>query len=233
MTQQAPNYKITVIIGNRGYGKTGTFIRIVIPEYILERFPQFRNFKCAIIDLEENYNYEKFECLTDKNFSKERKEILKRFCSQPVPIKRLKNLPHLNSGVFRFIPGEDEYAGAFADNVMKAIVYDKRIKEMLICIEDAARLMPDNNTLDTRLRDMIINAKQRKMDIVLFFHFWSDVPPKLLKWVDVIYLHKCDESAMLREKNITEIKLNKIIAAEQRLKASSNKYAHEKIILNA
>ena len=222
------NFKITLIIGNRGTGKTGTFIRQIVPEYIARRKGQF---KIGVFDLEDNYNYQQFECLSDSHFAAGRKKILTDHVYTPVPIKTREQFSKVLKGMVRVLP-QGENAGDFTRVALKDIVYNQSINNCLIAIEDSARFMPDNNGLDSSLRDLIINCKQRSMDVVLMFHFWSDVPPKLIKWIDEIYLHKCDESATKRKKDIAEIKLEKILTAEHRVQANRNRYYFERITLN-
>ncbi len=222
-------YDITMIIGNRGTGKTGTLIRQIIPEYIAIREGKY---KIGVFDLEDNYNYQAFECLQDSKYSVERKKLLQRYVCTPVPIFTRERFVKVTRGMVRILPQAHENGGDFTRTAMKDIVYNQSIKECMIVIEDSARFMPDNNSLDSTMRDIIINAKQRRMNLVLMFHFWSDVPPKLLKWIDTIYLHRCDESVSKRSKDIAEVKLGKILAAEKRVNQNKNRYAFEKITLN-
>lgn len=223
--------KITMILGSRGRGKTGTLIRHIVPGYIARRQPEFGFNKIAIIDLEDNYNYNSLECLSDASYPESHKKVLRRYFHAPVKAISRKRLPALKSGAVRVLPG-DEFAGEYIDGVIDDICYNKAVKQCLIVFEDAARFMPANNGLDSVVRDMIINAKQRAMDIVFIFHFWSDVPPKLCKWIDTLYLHHCDESVAGRKKAIGESKYARILEAENRIKKNSNKYYFEKINLN-
>lgn len=229
---QPANYRISMIIGKRGYGKTGTLIRDVMPEYIATRYKQFGKIKIGIYDLEHNYNYHKFECLSDKDYPKAKKDLLKTFCANPVPVVTIQQFSLLKAFTVRILPGNDETAGKFVPQAFTSIVNDRKLRECLIAIEDAARFMPDNNRLDTDLRDMIINAKQRSMDICLLFHDWSDVPPKLIRWIDEIYLHKTDTSAEYRKKDLGPHKYNLMLQAEKEVNAHPDKYFHKKIILN-
>ncbi len=222
-------YDITMIIGNRGTGKTGTLIREIVPEYIAIRKG---NFKIGVFDLEDNYNYNSFECIQDPKYSVERKKLLQKFVFTPVPVFTRERFAKVTRGMVRILPQANENGGEFTRTAIKDIVYNQNIKECMIVVEDSARFMPDNNSLDSTMRDIIINAKQRRMNLVLMFHFWTDVPPKLLKWIDTVYLHKCDETVMKRAKDIVEIKLQKILAAEKKLTNNRNRYAFEKIKLN-
>ncbi len=225
-------FKITMIVGNRHTGKTGTLIRQILPEYIATRYKHFGAIKVGVFDLEKNYNYEKFECLQDPAFPQERKNLLTRFIKVPVNIIHRARFQALKSGMVRILP-INEFAGQFIDEVIKGICYDTKINKCLIVLEDTARFMPGNNSFDSTLRDLIINSKQRAMDIVMMFHFWTDVPPKLIKWIDEIYLHHCDESVSCRRKDVPEVKMQRILEAEARIRANAaNRFYTEKIILN-
>lgn len=228
-------FKISLILGNRGTGKTNTLFREVIPEYLAVCYKTTRTpgvFKIAVCDLENNYNYNSLECLKDPAFADSKKKLLTKYIKTPVKIIRKEKFALIKQGMFRVMPGNDEHGGEFAKSILSDIVYNRAINNCLVVVEDSARFMPDNNGLDSQLRDLIINSKQRSMDIVLMFHAWTDIPPKLLRWIDQIYLHKCDESVISRKKNISEVKLELILRAEEKLKWIKNKYASEKIILN-
>lgn len=222
------SFKIIMIIGNRGTGKTGTLIRKIVPEYIALRKGKF---KIGVFDLENNYNYNHFECLTDPRFDEQRKKLLINRCENPVPIVSRDRFPNIKEGMVRILPGKNEHAAQFAKTCLSDIVYNQSVNNCLVVVEDTARFMPNNNALDSALHDLMINCKQRKMDLVMMFHFWSDVPPTLLKWIDVIYLHKCDESVKSREKKLSPIKVEKILQAEARVNKQPNRYHSEKIIL--
>ncbi len=230
--EPAKDFRIGVVLGNRGFGKTGTFFRVFLIWYVLKRFKQFMgDIVVYIFDLEKNYNYEKIECLTDRTFDKEKKELIKHICSQPIPIRKRGKI--IKKGVIRILPEETESGGAFASKIFTDITENRNIKNCAVVVEDAARFMPANNQLDVQLRNMIINAKQRSMDLLLFFHSWEDVPPNLIRWIDDLYLHKVDTSATWRQDKLGPAKLAKVVEAEKEVNAHPSKYFMKHVILNA
>lgn len=226
------NYRIKMVLGKRQHGKTGTVIRTIIPWYVLERYRHFGKVKIGIIDLEHNYNYEKFECLSDSKYPKEKKDILKIVSNQPVPAIPLEKFGFLKKKTVRLLPDENENADHFSDRVFNAIKNDRTINKCLLVVEDAARFMPDNNRMDSDLKAMCINAKQRDMDLCLVFHDWSDVPPKLIRWIDDIYLHKTDTTATYRAKDLGPHKLAQLLQAEKEVNNHPENFFHKHIILN-
>lgn len=70
----------------------------------------------------------------------------------------------------------------------------------LIVYEDAYKHQSDK--LDKPIKNLIIDSKQKNIDIIFMYHCWSMAPKDLYRMIDLIEVFKIKEHPMVRKDNM-------------------------------
>jgi hypothetical protein len=108
-----------------------------------------------------------------------------------VPTISLEQLHRWKSGVYRIFHSEPS-------RLMSLI--GQYCYNTVIIFEDATKYI--KNTLDENLRRLLIDSKQKNLDVFFAFHYLQAVPPDLVRISDYVVLFKTNESftSQLRNK---------------------------------
>lgn len=112
-----------------------------------------------------------------------------------VPIIDQKNFPKWNSGVVRTIIDPDD-----AKNLVTYLDNAKNALNSLIVFEDAGKYTEKN--LPPAFKRLIINSKQKNIDIIFMYHCFIDTPSNIFTKSDFIQLFKTEDSPLVRKNNI-------------------------------
>lgn len=80
--------------------------------------------------------------------------------------------------------------GSNYDAMFEAI--DKHVHDTFIVIEDSAKVVHQNP--QDSVRRICLDSKQKNNDVIFMYHSFSEVPPKLYRWLDFIQIFKTAES---------------------------------------
>lgn len=108
-----------------------------------------------------------------------------------VPTITVEKLARWKSGVYRIYHHD-------ASELMRII--NRHCYNTVIFFEDATKYV--QNTLDENLRRLLIDSKQKNLDVFFAFHYLNAVPPGLVRISDYMVLFKTNEtySSQLRNK---------------------------------
>lgn len=108
-----------------------------------------------------------------------------------VPTITVEKLARWKSGVYRIY---------HSDEIELFRIINKYCYNTVIFFEDATKYI--QNSLEENLKRLLIDSKQRNIDVFFAFHYLGAVPPKLAKISDFIVLFKTNEvfSSQLRNK---------------------------------
>lgn len=109
--------------------------------------------------------------------------------NRSIQIMEIQNLSRWNKGVFRFF-SKDRHQ-LFTE--IEANSWDT-----LIVFEDATKYI--KRTLSPEINDLIIDSKQKNLDLIFVFHSLTAVPPDLVRAADLLTLFKTADGKVSLEK---------------------------------
>lgn len=96
----------------------------------------------------------------------------------------------------------------------------------LLIFEDATSYM--EGRLEEPVKRFVIQSKQKNLDMLFQFHGFNDIPPKLLRYMDILTIFKCD-SPEYRKRQIIEYK--SVLKAWETVMKDKNPYANQTVII--
>ena len=108
----------------------------------------------------------------------------------------------------------------------KMLLLASNLRNALIIFEDATKYV--NKVIQKPLRSLIMDSKQKNLDIIFMFHGFSYMPPEMTRIVDYLTIFKCDNPAY-RKSDI--VGYETIAAAYDKVMQSKNPYAKETVCL--
>lgn len=104
------------------------------------------------------------------------------FINRPIPIMNVEDMQRHKNGLYRCFVTDDA-------TLQKALeIY---CMNSLVIIEDASRYFEP--VLTKSQRSYLLNSKQKNVDLIIVFHFLTDIPPRLVKMANYITLFKTNE----------------------------------------
>ena len=196
--------KVTVIAGERGSGKTNT-AKILIQAYADANGADHR---ILIIDTLNHPQYSGIQQL-----------------AKPEYLSMWKD----NNGVLRLFAPPPEGQGIQYNLQYVCTQHDGRylFRNGLLVIEDATKLL--EGKLDEWFKTFVVDSKQINVDILLMFHGFCFVPPRLWKFIDRLVIHKTKEQWNAIKGRIPAAPL--VEAAFNRVQAHKSKYYCEVVDL--
>lgn len=129
-------------------------------------------------------------------------------------------IPHVIKGTFRVINPNFEL-------VLDCI--DEGFRNGLLILEDATKYVgsiPPKN-----LQNIILASKQRNVDVLMTFHGFRSIAPRLYAWTNMLELFKTGENLdkISTKNNIPQ--LEKVLAVAAEVEAHPSKFHHKSIRL--
>ncbi len=159
--------KVTVIAGERGSGKTNTG-KALVQAYADKNGADH---KILIVDTLDHPQYAHIQQI------------------RPEHLRLWKD----NHGVFRMFCPPPEGEGVNYNLRMCCTQQDGvyPFRNGLLVIEDATKLL--EGKLDEWFKIFVVDSKQINVDVLLMFHGFCFIPPRLWKFIDRIIIHKTKE----------------------------------------
>lgn len=192
-----------LIIGMTGTGKTvftKKFIRELLRRGTFQKAIIFDEFESDIWDDMETYDHPEW-------------------ADTKIPIIPLDKATKLKSGIARIIAEKDDLDYHFKEL--------NKVRNAVILLEDASRSIEAEVKPPKEVMRLFYNVKQVNVDFILVFHSLAEVPKKMFRQVNTIFLFKTGD-----DKVPDKIKIREITEAYDRLKKSTNPFAKEKITIN-
>ena len=196
--------KVTVIAGERGSGKTNT-AKILIQAYADANCSDHR---ILIVDTLNHPQYSGIQQLPKAEYLsmwKDSNGVLRLFAPPPEGATIQHNLEYVCT----------QHGGRYL------------FKNGLLVIEDATKLL--EGKLDEWFKTFVVDSKQINVDILLMFHGFCFVPPRLWKFIDRLVIHKTKEQWSAIKGRIPAAPL--VEAAFNRVQAHPSKYYCEVVNL--
>lgn len=113
--------------------------------------------------------------------------------------------------------------GSNTEEILQAV--ESHFSNGLLIMEDATSFIP--KTIPKEVRRMIIDTKQKNVDMLITFHGFMSTPPEILRYADTITMFKTDSPET--RKNEIGAYYTDILSAYHRITNSKNKYINETI----
>jgi len=127
-------------------------------------------------------------------------------------------LPRWKNGRKRIIYRSDEDLQAINESVFNT----------LIVLEDCSKYITGD--LSAPLRGIIFDSKQKNNDVVIMYHGFRFIPPKLLSNVNYITLFKIGENLSASKQKIPNY--DELLKAHNQIQSSSNPYINKTFLVN-
>lgn len=128
-----------------------------------------------------------------------------------IPVLTLEQLPGWKKGIYRIYATEN----IDIDDIIEAI--NKYLTNALVFFEDALKYIPDR-LKGYPIGKIIIDSKQKNLDLFFMLHGWGLVPPDLFRFCDLITVFKTNDSPADKKNQIphfTEImKLHTVVTED-------------------
>lgn len=138
-----------------------------------------------------------------------------------VPVMALNKLKYFTTGIARiFLPPDD---------IPKLAKYINSLPNMwnsLIVFEDAVKHTFKN--VSKPLRELLIDSKQKNIDVVLMYHSWMQIPADLYNMIDFIECFKTNDSPKTRADSMPGY-FETAFKIWSEVMADANQYAHKLI----
>jgi hypothetical protein len=95
-------------------------------------------------------------------------------------------------------------------------------------MEDATSFIP--KSIPKEVRRMIIDTKQKNVDLLMAFHGFMSTPPEIIRYCDTITMFKTDDPAARKE--VIGAYYNDILEAYNSIMKSKNPYINKTIKIN-
>jgi len=194
---------VGLVIGQRGEGKS---LFIVGSKYsskaedkalnipgVFDAELKKKDFKILIIDTLDHPMYRNFPILKQKEFLKFKAGQICRFVGEPDDIIKFVDLINKNP----------------------------HLNNTLIVCEDAGKYM--EKVLPKPVKRLIIDTKQRNIDLIALFHTWMDVPSNIFTKSDFIQTFKTEDSPLVRKNNMRLF--DKVFAAWTEVQNNPKKFS--------
>lgn len=109
-----------------------------------------------------------------------------------IPILNIDKIPLWKKGVYRIWVKSYEMP-----ELIKILNESVSIWNSLLIFEDAYKHQKEQ--IDKSLMDLIIDSKQKNIDIIFFYHSFSMAPKDLYRMIDLIELFKTKDSPKVRK----------------------------------
>jgi len=148
----------------------------------------------------------------------------------------IDTFPHPSYSEFQQIPGEKlrilkkgkkRVVGSNTEENIKLV--DKYLTNSLLVFEDCTKYIKSN--LQDSVRNLLIDSKQKNLDIILMYHSLGQVPPDIFRLSDFIVLFKTGEQWDNSWKKIPNA--HKVKDAFIEVNKHSNKYYNKVIRIGA
>ena len=136
-----------------------------------------------------------------------------------IPIIPEEKLLYLKKGIVRIVQKNEDiehYYHLF-----------RELRNTVIVLEDSSRFIESEEKLSTPLSKLILDVKQKNIELFFVFHSLMDVPPKLARRTRILIMHKTGETEIPRK-----WKKPKVISAFKRVMESKDEFFKVSVPLN-
>jgi len=126
-------------------------------------------------------------------------------------------VPSWKKGIYRM------YGHDFDTEMLPAL---KDLRNTFIVFEDAKKYIRQH--VQPELDSLLIDSKQKNIDMIFLYHSWGDVPPRLIKMADSIEVFRTADSPQIRKNLISGIFVEAMKVYEK-VKSSKKDWFHQSI----
>ncbi len=123
-------------------------------------------------------------------------------------------------------PATYKMYGSNTDELLQAI--EEHFNNGLLLLEDATSFIP--KTIPKEIRRMIIDTKQKNVDMLMTFHGFMSTPPELFRYADTITMFKTDTPETRKE--VIGAYYDDVLKAYNSIMKSDNPYINKTIKIN-
>lgn len=136
-----------------------------------------------------------------------------------IPRCMARDLPRLRSGAVR-VYGED-----FDSEILPAL---QRVRNAFIVFEDCRKYIRQN--LQRGIENLIIDSKQKNLDLFFLYHTWGYIPPGIIQMVDFLEVFPTSDSPANKKNHIIGI-YDDALKVYHQVKTAKKKWPHKSIDL--
>lgn len=134
--------------------------------------------------------------------------------------KDYRHLPYMTPAMFGgWLKGNKRFFTSDFDPVFREL---KKIYNAVIVLEDATKYIAGDLTPDQRA--IMLDSKQKNVDVFLMYHSFADVPPKLYRYLNDIIVFPTNESIASSKAKIGYY--DRVREAWEAVMAEREKYKH-------
>ena len=116
--------------------------------------------------------------------------------------------------------------GSNTEDILQAI--EEHFKNGLLLMEDATNFIP--KSIPKEVRRMIIDTKQKNVDMLMTFHGFMSTPPEIIRYADTITMFKTDTPET--RKDVIGAYYEDVLKAYNEIMKSTNPYINKTIKIN-
>jgi energy-coupling factor transporter ATP-binding protein EcfA2 len=137
-----------------------------------------------------------------------------------IPIIEISHLKRWKgSGTYRIF-------GSNTNEILEAI--EEHFRGGLLVMEDSTAFIP--KIIPEKLRRMIIDTKQKDVDMIMVFHGFMSTPPEILRYTDTLTFFKTDTPDSRKE--AIGAYYNDVLTQYNNVMASTNQYIYKTVKIN-